>query len=296
VTGTTAELNLATATDSDDIEVYNVTSLTANLNTLDALFSFTTGHDHSGAHLGKPVAAVASGAHLVSPVIDSGGLHVVSGQIYKADGAALLIGTTDAQSVQLITNNVGRLTIDLNGQVAIAQSLVVTGLTTLTGGVSGPLYRAPGAAFLVGTSDGQSLQLQTNSLGRLTIDLNGQATFANNVIVTGATTLTGGVVSPLYRTPGAAFVLGTSDGQSLQLQTNALGRLTVDLNGQVTIAQSLIVNGAAVVNGAGTTLGFNGVAGTVRPSPNGSRGGNAALASLLTALANLGLITDSTVV
>lgn len=40
-------------------------------------------------------------------------------------------------------------------------------------------------------------------------------------------------------------------------------------------------------------LGFNGAPPISKPSVTGSRGGNAALASLLTALANLGLITDS---
>jgi hypothetical protein len=44
----------------------------------------------------------------------------------------------------------------------------------------------------------------------------------------------------------------------------------------------------------GTTLGFYGAAAVTKPTVTGSRGGNAALASLLTALATLGLITDST--
>lgn len=47
-------------------------------------------------------------------------------------------------------------------------------------------------------------------------------------------------------------------------------------------------------SGTAAMLGFYGTAPIVKPAPAGSRGGNAALASLLTALANLGLITDST--
>jgi hypothetical protein len=43
-----------------------------------------------------------------------------------------------------------------------------------------------------------------------------------------------------------------------------------------------------------TSIGFNGTAAISKPTVSGSRGGNAALASLLTALANYGLITDST--
>jgi hypothetical protein len=42
------------------------------------------------------------------------------------------------------------------------------------------------------------------------------------------------------------------------------------------------------------TIGFYGGAGAVKPAITGSRGGNAALASLLTQLAALGLITNST--
>ena len=42
------------------------------------------------------------------------------------------------------------------------------------------------------------------------------------------------------------------------------------------------------------TVGFNGTAPIVKPTVSGSRGGNAAVAALLTALASYGLITDST--
>lgn len=46
-------------------------------------------------------------------------------------------------------------------------------------------------------------------------------------------------------------------------------------------------------NGSAALLGFYGGAGGAKPTVTGSRGGNAALASLLTALAGLGLLTDS---
>ncbi len=47
-------------------------------------------------------------------------------------------------------------------------------------------------------------------------------------------------------------------------------------------------------DGSAAKIGFLGASAVTRPTVTGSRGGNAALASLLTALANLGLITDST--
>jgi hypothetical protein len=53
-------------------------------------------------------------------------------------------------------------------------------------------------------------------------------------------------------------------------------------------------NGAAVVIATQGGLGFQGSAAIAKPTVTGSRGANAALASLLTALAAYGLITDST--
>lgn len=44
----------------------------------------------------------------------------------------------------------------------------------------------------------------------------------------------------------------------------------------------------------GSTLGFYGATATTKPTVTGSKGGNAALGSLITALATLGLITDTT--
>jgi hypothetical protein len=69
-----------------------------------------------------------------------------------------------------------------------------------------------------------------------------------------------------------------------------------------TTTGALVVTGGVGIGGAtnlggpvtiSSTCGFNGTAPIAKPTVTGSRGGNAALASLLTALANYGLITDS---
>jgi hypothetical protein len=54
------------------------------------------------------------------------------------------------------------------------------------------------------------------------------------------------------------------------------------------------VLGDTVIGSGGSKVGFFGGAGVTKPAVTGSRSGNAALASLLTALSDLGLITDST--
>lgn len=56
----------------------------------------------------------------------------------------------------------------------------------------------------------------------------------------------------------------------------------------------LVVDGTTMLAASSTTLGFFGSTPIAKPTVTGSRGGNAALQSLLTALANYGLITDST--
>ncbi|MFC8171196.1 hypothetical protein [Streptomyces sp. NPDC057325] len=61
---------------------------------------------------------------------------------------------------------------------------------------------------------------------------------------------------------------------------------------ELTASGSLVVTSA--LRHLGTTAGFYGAAAVAKPSVTGSRGGNVALASLLSALATLGLITDNT--
>lgn len=62
--GTTTELGLSTAVDSDDNADYLTISLANSLRTIDALYNNVTGHVHSGAHQGGPIApaAIADGS------------------------------------------------------------------------------------------------------------------------------------------------------------------------------------------------------------------------------------------
>jgi hypothetical protein len=63
---------------------------------------------------------------------------------------------------------------------------------------------------------------------------------------------------------------------------------------RVTLGATDVVLSATNVTVGSANVGFYGASPQTKPTVTGSRGGNAALASLLTALANLGLITDST--
>ncbi|NUQ76102.1 MAG: hypothetical protein HUU21_21390 [Polyangiaceae bacterium] len=70
---------------------------------------------------------------------------------------------------------------------------------------------------------------------------------------------------------GTKFAIKSSSNQSITLQYTTTKRIEVNATG----------------------IGFFAANPVAKPTVTGSRGGNAALASLLTALATLGLITDS---
>lgn len=59
------------------------------------------------------------------------------------------------------------------------------------------------------------------------------------------------------------------------------------------IRHDSVVDVFSPITGNSQQIGFFGKPKTSKPTVTGSRGANAALASLLTALSNLGLITDS---
>lgn len=82
------------------------------------------------------------------------------------------------------------------------------------------------------------------------------------------------------------FLTGVTTGDLIRLVNNAATRFSVAADGDTLIGGD--------INHDGTAIGFYGTAPIAKPTASGSRGGNAALASLLTALANLGLITNST--
>lgn len=68
----------------------------------------------------------------------------------------------------------------------------------------------------------------------------------------------------------------------------------VQVAGKVEFVDALYGSTKHVLDGAANQVGFFGATPAGRPTVTGSRGGNAALASLLSALASLGLITDGT--
>jgi hypothetical protein len=117
------------------------------------------------------------------------------------------------------------------------------------------------------------------------------------------TTLSAGTGSPTYR-----FVVSNNGAQGLEFDSDgsAFGAGTTGILAydrvaagyvQLTVAASTIslrATNTTRISVNGTGIGFFGATPVGKPTVTGSRGGNAALASALTAWAALGLITDST--
>lgn len=84
MSGSTTELSLATAVDSDDNADYLTIALANSLRTVDALFNNVTGHNHGGAHQGGQItaSAIPSGT-ITSTMIADGTIQTVD----LADGS-----------------------------------------------------------------------------------------------------------------------------------------------------------------------------------------------------------------
>jgi hypothetical protein len=90
---------------------------------------------------------------------------------------------------------------------------------------------------------------------------------------------------------GARLLAGGSNGPAVDLSGPDLGDNRLELTLGITAPTPTLVS---VLTGGVVLTGFNGETPIAKPTVAGSRGGNAALASLLTALDALGLLTDST--
>lgn len=102
----------------------------------------------------------------------------------------------------------------------------------------------------------------------------------------------------LFETTGTvAFdVTAAATGNSVNLFTGNAGNVSIGVSGlQTQVSSNFRANENAVIAGTTTdTVGFYGATGIARPTITGSRGGNVALANLLTQLDNMGLIQNST--
>lgn len=134
-----------------------------------------------------------------------------------------------------------------------------------------------GAALPTNVSHFGSL---ANAVGYLRNDGSGNFSYTEALVFSGGG---GAVTGSIYKGAGGGLTIWSVTGSTYDFSLlSAAGSHVMN-----------IMTGTINVKFQGA-VGFNGTNPLAKPTISGSRGGNAALASLLTALANYGLITDST--
>src|SRR5215467_10691341 len=100
MSGSTTELNLKTAVDSDDTADYLTLSLADSLRTMVALFNSVTGHNHSSAHQGGPITTIP-----ITAIPDGSitGTKIADGSIGTADLADLSVTTNKHADLSVTT-------------------------------------------------------------------------------------------------------------------------------------------------------------------------------------------------
>jgi hypothetical protein len=228
-------------------------------------------------------------------------------------GLRLVVDVLDAQA-----RGAGRLTVDLSSgasatpsevlRVTSAGNLLLGTMaagTALAKGVvvgsgSAPSGSHPADAVQLwvadraGVAGKAALHLRTeDGTSHVLGDLSGIATL-------GAATLGSGASYQALTVAGSLLTVGASSVQErAQALLSSTWVTSTDATRTARLALSAYDASAAreglrvEADGTAARLGFFGSAAVAKPTVTGSRGGNAALASALTALASLGLMTDS---
>lgn len=232
----------------------------------------------------------------------------------RAQAAGPLIQMYDAdRTLKFEVTNAGNITaagtLTQTGAVTLSSTLAVTGAVTLSSTLA-----VTGASTLTG-----------NTTVGGTLGVTGAATLSGALNVTGYTTLAGGQANSDWAIFGNLSMFGSGKAYRLRTSGSALDfdatgvdllisnfsgtnfdgtqrsyfRLSADAQnvqvaGKVEFVSALYSGAVHTLDGAANTLGFHGATPVTKQTVSGSRGGNAALADLLTKLATLGLITDGT--
>lgn len=157
-------------------------------------------------------------------------------------------------------------TLGVTGATTLSSTLGVTGATTLTGGITGDTTLT-GDLTLQGTGKGYRFRRSGSALD---LDATGVDLLISNF-------------------SGTAF-----DGTQRSYFRLSADAQNVQVAGKVEFAAALYGAVRHTLDGDANTLGFHGATPTAQQTVTGIRDSNAALANLLTALATLGLIVDST--
>ena len=205
----------------------------------------------------------------------------------NAFGVAAVIGTTDTQSLSLITANAARLTITSSGNIGVGVALPTARLMLAAGAgapgtsplkfTSGPVLAAPepGAVEFDGTSlyytDSGSVRHALAASGSGISQLTGDVTASGNGSVSSVVTRVNGVIYPASPSLNTVPVVTSAGTVSyVQIPNAALQ------NNSTTLGSTVLTLGGTANTVGGLTslgLGINGTTTGVLTLANGSSGG-----------------------
>lgn len=235
----------------------------------------------------------------------------------SSNGDNFTIQRSDAGS-NPITWGTESFTINVDGNVAIghANPLYKFDVNGIIRG-KGDIYVTKGSSAFIGATDNFDLRFGVNTTEYLRIRTTGLVETARDFTANGQTSIvttdagtTNAVTSLLSQhlssdTPAASFGIdwlkqshSSTNAIRTQLQIRTTWATATDASRKARTDFVIFDTAARTVlrleaSGSAAMIGFLGAAAVARPTVTGSRGGNAALTSLLTALANLGLVTNS---
>lgn len=215
----------------------------------------------------------------------------------SATGSQVRISASGSDAnvgIRIDTRGTGGINLNTNGGVSqfqVDHTADAVNRVAVTGGATGAAARL----FAVGTDTDIGLSIggkgagttRFQTSGGLQLEIGHIASAVNYLVAEGAAT------AGSVRIRSA----GTDANVPMRFDTQGTGSIFLNPGGgnrlEVYSAGVIVRNASATVMQVNATgLGFFGVAPVARPAISGSRAGNAALASLLTSMANLGLITD----
>lgn len=203
---------------------------------------------------------------------------------FGSDQSLTVVGSASVaglQSTAGITVTVGTTSVQAL-TVASGQTLTLTGAT-----VAGAPTWSSSQAITLSTA-AQPNVTSVGTLASLTVD--------NHLTVNmGGLTVTSGTAAVQALTSTGATITNTS-GPQLNIQYNGSHALQVTVGASAITIDSndeIQFNGGTSLKVNSNAIGFFSTTSTGKKTVTGSRGGNAALASLLTQLAAYGLVTDS---
>lgn len=265
-------------------------------------------NNNAGIALAVANAALAEVANIISELQLALNAPVAEPPIFPDDLAPRLeIGTIASQNADAVTITGGSIdgvtfgavapsaatftSISYSGQltstVATGTAPMVVASTTKVANLNADLldgadWASPAAIGSTTPAAGTFTALTTNGTANVNL---GTDTTNSTVNIRGSNSGVGGGTAASIRNNNVSIITAGNKsavlGGAYDATPYILGNATIEIGSAVKFA---------------STTGFNNTAPIAKPTVTGSRAANAALASLLTALANYGLVTDSSTV